>query len=277
MRRTMLRKVARPVLDIPRVHYLKRALRVHLLHFTDDYAPEWRADRTPLMEDGERYAGLFTGSEERFEALVTPWLSEFDWSVGRAYNGAFQSVDAEAYHAMIRTHRPGLIIEVGGGHSTAFAHDALSRNGSGRLVCIDPDPFYRVPRDVEHRAQRIQEVDPALFEELGAGDILFIDSSHTTEEARYHVEQVLGRLRPGVLVHHHDFLYPYRAPWGSDGTMDEQGVLLDFYASHTGKDEVLFGSAYLVRHHPHLVRRLIRSSRWAPVVIPSSLWCRVRG
>jgi hypothetical protein len=53
---------------------------------------------------------------------------------------------------------------------------------------------------------------PELFEELGAGDLLFIDSSHTVRpgsDVNYIVLEVLPRLRPGVIVHFHDIYLPY--------------------------------------------------------------------
>jgi hypothetical protein len=257
-------------------HYAKRTLRIFLLRFTDAYPDAWRADRAPLAGDVERFEALFEGSEVRFEELVTPYREEFRWPIGRIYNGAFQTIDAEIYHSIVRRHRPRHIVEIGSGHSTRFALDALRRNGAGRITCIDPNPWYTLPGAVEHIASKVEDVDLSLFDALEPSDILFIDSSHTTSEARFHAERILPRLRAGVLVQHHDILFPYANPWPDPGAYDEQGVVLDFYLDRPEDWEIGLGSAWLVYRHPHLVRRLIDSYRWAPVILASSLWTQRR-
>jgi predicted O-methyltransferase YrrM len=259
------------------LHYVKRALRVHLLHFTDGYLDQWRSDRAPLDVDAAaRYLHLFDGCETRFTELMRAWGGEHRWPVGRVYNGSFQTVDVELYHSMIRHHRPRHIIEVGGGHSSLFAAEALIRNGDGgHITCIDPDPYYRLPRgvrNIEHIAAKVEEVDVALFEALGPGDILFIDSSHTNDEVQYHLDEILPRLARGVLVQHHDIVFPYANPWIDPTAQDEQGMLLAFYDGERRSFSVLCGAAFLVARFPHLVRRYVSSYRWVPVAIPGSLW-----
>lgn len=260
---------------VDRIQYAKRAAKVHLLHFTDGYPDEWRTDRAPLMEAWERYEHLFTDSAENFSKAVEPFVAECDWPLGRVYNGAFQAVDAEAYHAMIRGLRPSRIIEVGGGNSTKFALEALAMNGAGELMCIDPSPHRALPDGVQHLASRIEDVPLETFERLGDGDILFIDSSHTTAEARHHVDTLLPSLAPGVVVQHHDIVYPFAIAWDDPGAMAEQDLLLDFYDGHD-EFEVLFGNAYLTFRHADVVRRTVPSYRWVPVMIAGSLWTRRR-
>jgi len=245
------------------------------LYLSDGYPTEWRWDRAALAPPSHRFDELLVKSAEQFERFVAPWLSEFTWPLGRIYNGAFQAVDAEVYYSVIRTLRPQRIIEVGAGHSTAFALEALHRNGRGEVTCIDPSPLYALPKGAHHVRSRIEDVDLALFDSLCGGDILFIDSSHTSEEAHYHVEKILPRLASGVLIEHHDFLYPYASPWGERG-MDEQGVLLDFYSRHSDDFEILMGNAFLVKDQLRLVRQLVHAYRWVPVLIPGSLWARRR-
>ena len=48
--------------------------------------------------------------------------------------------------------------------------------------------------------------------DLGPGDILFVDSTHTVSvgsDVNYVILEVLPRLRAGVLVHFHDITMPY--------------------------------------------------------------------
>ena len=61
----------------------------------------------------------------------------------------------------------------------------------------------------------VQDVDLAVFEALGPGDILFIDSSHVAKvgsDVNHLVFEILPRLSPGVYVHFHDMFYPFEYP-----------------------------------------------------------------
>ena len=55
----------------------------------------------------------------------------------------------------------------------------------------------------------------ALIDELQAGDLLFIDSSHivkTGSDVHFELTEILPRLAPGVVVHFHDMFYPFEYP-----------------------------------------------------------------
>ena len=231
----------------------------------------------PVRHDVASYEHLFASSVERFEVLVRPWRPEFVWSAGRTNNGTFESVDIELYHSVLRTHRPKLVIEVGGGHSSHFSTQALRSNGSGEVVVVDPRPRVRLPRGVTHVRSRVEDVDLALFDRLGSGDVLFVDSSHTTEEARYHAERILPRLAGGVLVQHHDVLFPYDSYYLDDPAVyGEQDVLLEYYSAQTGSFDVLIGAAYVRYRDRALLEDLVPSYRWQPSRVPGSLWVRKR-
>src|SRR5207253_506268 len=55
----------------------------------------------------------------------------------------------------------------------------------------------------------------SIFEQLQAGDILFIDSTHVVRidgDVPYLLLEVLPRLQKGVVVHIHDIPFPYNVP-----------------------------------------------------------------
>ncbi len=57
-----------------------------------------------------------------------------------------------------------------------------------------------------------QEVPEQLFAELRAGDILFVDTTHTVKigsDVNRIILRVLPLLQPGVAVHFHDICLPY--------------------------------------------------------------------
>jgi hypothetical protein len=119
----------------------------------------------------------------------------------------------------VRHFKPRRVIEVGSGVSTYCLAAALARNeeeGAGRagVTCVEPypAPHLRTLRGVELEEQPVQAVPPERFVELGEGDLLFLDSSHTVKtgsDVNYVVLEVLPRLRPGVVVQVHDIYFPY--------------------------------------------------------------------
>jgi hypothetical protein len=115
--------------------------------------------------------------------------------------------------------KPGRIVEVGSGVSTACLQAAAALNArdagsTARITCIEPQPSEALEAlgDVELVSTPVQAVPLTLFEELGEGDLLFIDSSHSAKTGSDVVHlflEVLPRLRPGVVVHVHDIYLPY--------------------------------------------------------------------
>lgn len=206
-------------------------------------------------------------------------------------NGAFEAVDAEIYHAMIRLHRPATVLEIGSGWSTLLALAALRANAAGgaggRLVAVEPHPYEFLVRAVagagtpaELRRVSVQEVPLAEFTGLRAGDILFIDSSHVLKigsDVQYELLEVLPRLAPGVLVHLHDIFLPgeYPRDWvlGPEHRFWNEQYLLQAYLAGNARVEVLWAGSWMHRRHPELLGAALPSydrSRHRP----GSFWFR---
>ena len=174
-------------------------------------------------------------------------------------NGYFPSPDAQVLYCMVRTHRPGLIVEIGSGNSTRVARQAIIDGApDGRIMSIDPLPRVEVAALADRVERRpVQEVDAdELVRLLEPGSILFIDSSHELEaggDLPYLFLDVLPRLAPGVLVHVHDVFLPYEYPreWVVDlrWRFDEQ-YLLQAILAFGGGFEVLWAGHYLQRTRP---------------------------
>jgi hypothetical protein len=229
----------------------------------------------PLRRDWARYSSMFAEAETNFAEIVGAHTAEITWPLGRIYNSLFQSVDAELYYCVVRRFRPRLIVEVGSGNSAWFAQEAVKRNGIGRVLAIDPEPRIRLPRDVEHVNSRLEEVPIRLFEDLAENDVLFVDSSHTTAEATYHVERILPALRDGVLIHHHDVSFPYDYyPFDDRERFGESDVILRFYFDHARQYRVLTGAAFVWQRNVAMLGELIRSFRYWPSHLPGSLWAQ---
>lgn len=225
----------------------------------------------------------FRGEYEAFPRGPTPVAHEFHLD-----NPNFGPVDAEVYWAMLRILRPRRVIEVGAGQSTFLAAAALARNRAegapaAELVAIEPFPAPALvagfPGLTRLEARRLEEVEPGPFGALGPGDVLFVDSSHRLaigNDVRVLFGEVIPRLAPGVHVHVHDVFLPgeYPREW-----MVEQGrdyteqYLLQAFLAFNAAFEVVWGSAWMARHHPAALAAAIPS--FVPGArIPGSFWFR---
>jgi hypothetical protein len=135
----------------------------------------------------------------------------------------------------------------------------------------------RLPKECRHVRRLVQDVELSLFRELGRNDILFVDSSHSEDEARYFVERIYPVLRPGVLIHHHDIVFPYLGygafvpDWEDLG---EQETILKFLSANHILYEVLTSSAFVRYENPDMVMRLIPSKSSRPLAGGGSIWIR---
>jgi len=166
----------------------------------------------------------------------------------RWLQGWFCRLDAAAAYVMVRRSRPATLVEVGSGHSTRFLARAVRDGGlATAITCIDPAPRADIAGlGVAFHADVAQTAPLALFDALGPGDILFIDSSHLAQpgsDVDWLVGRVLPRLARGVLVHIHDILLPddYPADWAWRG-YNEQTVAAALMAG--GGFRPLFSSHY---------------------------------
>jgi Methyltransferase domain len=63
---------------------------------------------------------------------------------------------------------------------------------------------------------KVQRVPLTVFEALGAGDLLFLDTSHiakTGSDVLHEVFEILPHLSPGVLIHFHDIFDGFDYLW----------------------------------------------------------------
>ena len=199
-------------------------------------------------------------------------------------NPQFHRLDAALYYALVRSFEPRRVLEVGSGFSTTVASLAAQRNGGTRITCIDPRPradIAGLPCLDEHVALEVQEVGPERFDGLGAGDFLFVDSSHTSRidsDVNVIVLEVLPRLASGVVVHVHDVFLPweYPRPWVVDQQhfWNEQYLLAAFLSANADW-EVLFAGHFMARRQPAAVNRVLAGDEESRAA-GSSLWLRRR-
>jgi hypothetical protein len=180
------------------------------------------------------------------------------------------------------------VIEIGSGFSTLIAAEAAQANAlrdghTTEITAIEPNP-----RDflLERTAQRwelirspVEDVPMAVFAELQANDILFIDSSHVVRiggDVVYEYLEVIPRLAPGVLVHVHDVFFPYDYPREWVMNMHRfwtEQYLLQAFLSFNSAFEILVSTSILHADHPERMREAF-SSYPPGEYNPASFWMR---
>jgi hypothetical protein len=169
---------------------------------------------------------------KRLEELAERWETDYraragSWAANqqRGFGPGYPEFDARTLYYQLRDLRPQRYLEVGSGLSTYYAHLAGLANAADgsplQITCIEPYPYDALGTipDVALVQDMVQNVPVERFEELEAGDVLFIDSSHTFKidsDVAYLFLEVLPRLAPGVHVHIHDVPFPFTTPQPAD-------------------------------------------------------------
>jgi uncharacterized UPF0146 family protein len=197
--------------------------------------------------------------------LDQPPKSTDDFYVG---NSTFGPGDAEFLYQFIRHTKPRKVVEIGSGHSTKIARLALEQNRStfgivAEHSCIEP---YEMPWlegiGVKVMRKKVEDCPIGLFDDLDAGDFLFIDSSHMIrpqgDVLREYLE-ILPRLKSGVNIHVHDIFTPkdYLTPWIREKVLfwNEQ-YLLEAMLSSSNRYSVVAALNYLKHHHYDLLQQV---------------------
>ncbi|WP_074736382.1 class I SAM-dependent methyltransferase [Ruegeria halocynthiae] len=171
---------------------------------------------SPGMEgfDITQLAKEYASHADALAALKDPASNQTGYETN---NGYYDSPDADALYLMIRRFQPKRVIEVGCGNSTRVTRQAIIDGGlQTTITAIDPYPRADIAHVVDQFEQkRLEEVDPALFDQLEAGDVLFIDSSHVvrmSNDVAHLFCRIIPALKPGVVIHVHDVFLPYEYP-----------------------------------------------------------------
>ena len=200
----------------------------------------------------------------RFSPLAFPNQREAGFRYW-ADNLFFSLSDAFTLSGVLRREMPRRIVEVGSGFSSAVMVDTLrhARMHAG-LTFIEPHPdrLFELLSPEERSAARVlvrqvQEVPMAIFEELDAQDILFIDSSHVAKvgsDVSYLLLRVLPRLKRGVLVHFHDIFYPdaYPLAWVRAGRAWNESLFLRAFLIGNPQFEVIAFNSFAAHSFPEV-------------------------
>jgi predicted O-methyltransferase YrrM len=186
---------------------------------------------------------------------------------------------------MIHVLRPRRIIEVGSGFSTAVMLDACDELSlHPNITCIEPYPerlksLLRTTDKVEIIDSAVQKVPQTLFQELGRGDILFIDSTHVMKsgsDVHYELFEILPTLQPGVVIHFHDLPYPFEYPlkWVFDQNYSwNEAYAVRAFLMYNRQFSPLYSNSFMAMHERTLVKHHYPDFPENP---GSSFWIRRR-
>jgi hypothetical protein len=270
------------------------------VHFYEPI-PDTRTLKDELWEKESALIGIDM-KEEKQLALLSEFRDRFKPEYDRfplepagtpyqfyLHNKVFGPVDAEVLYAMIRLFKPHRILEIGSGHSTLLAAQAVRKNADAEnhfcnLHAYEPYPNKLLqagfPGLSKLFTMQAQDIPCEVFAELKENDILFIDSSHVLKigsDVQYEYLEVLPRLNKGVIVHIHDIFMPdeypekwvrtYRRFW------NEQ-YLVQAFLSFNEHFEIVWAGRYMYLRHPDEIGKAFNSYRECIDGGPTSLWIR---
>jgi predicted O-methyltransferase YrrM len=200
-------------------------------------------------------------------------------------NDQYPALDAWVLEAVLRYLRPRQMIEIGSGYSSLVSarvnREFLS--SSMRFTCVEPYPrgFLQagVPGISHLRVEEVQDTPLELFERLGDGDVLFVDTSHTVKtggDVAWIYGEILPRLSPGVVVHIHDAFIPgeYPQEWVMEGWGWNEIYLIKAFLAFNSGYRVIFGVRWMLQNRPELIDRVFPGFREHRDRGGAALWLR---
>jgi predicted O-methyltransferase YrrM len=219
---------------------------------------------------------------KKLETICAPFQHEYAGnrfyrdSVRQGFGPGFGAIEAQALHGVVRYFKPRTVIEVGAGITTACIAAAAALNkreghGDTRILSIEPypSPALLQMQDAKIMRSMVQDVPLDTFQQLGNGDMLFVDSSHAVRpggDVNFLILEVLPRLPPGVVVHFHDIYLPFDYPRDVLHTYFhwQETSLLRAYLTENTKTRVLFCLSQLHYDRQQVLRSVFPDYRPAP-------------
>jgi hypothetical protein len=177
-------------------------------------------------------------------------------------NPHFSYADGIILFCVLNHFRPQRLIEIGSGFSTCVILDTNRAFLNSRTQVTSIEPHAKLLRSLIAKSNdtitiiesKLQDVDLEVFDQLGAGDILFIDSTHISKagsDVNYIVFEVLPRLKPGVIVQIHDIYLAYEYPdvWLREGRAWNEAYLLRAFLEYNDHFRILLFLSHMQNAH----------------------------
>ncbi len=179
-------------------------------------------------------------------------------------NPYFGDGDAVILFSLLRHFKPKQLIEVGSGFSSALILDINDEFFGNEIDLTFIEPFSErllglLSGNDKDKCRLIEEpvqqVSIEIFNALDSNDVLFIDSSHIVKvgsDVTHIILNILPALKPGVIVHFHDILWPFEYPedWLMQGISWNEAYFLRAFLEYNQAFEILYFNSYIAECFP---------------------------
>jgi hypothetical protein len=165
--------------------------------------------------------------------------------------GAINAIDTALLYYFVAQSKPKIYLEIGSGITTLFAARAKRDHGlNTQIISIDPEPRAEVDAVCDRVIRAgLETTDLSIFDQLEAGDIVFMDGSHRSfmnSDVTVFMLDVLPNLKPGVIVHIHDIHLPFDYPdMFIDWYWNEQYIVAAYLLAARDRIEILMPSRFV--------------------------------
>jgi hypothetical protein len=163
--------------------------------------------------------------------------------------------------------RPHRLIEIGSGFSTCAILDTNRHSLGSQTQITSIEPHAELLRSLIAKSndsitiveRKLQDTQLEVFDQLSAGDILFIDSTHISKvgsDVNYIIFEILPRLNPGVVIQIHDIYLAYEYPdvWLREGRAWNEAYLLRAFLEYNEHFRILMFASYMQNAHEEWFR-----------------------
>lgn len=193
-----------------------------------------------FLDFKNNYLEVTKRSDKNYQGTNPSWI-----------NGYLPGLDSVALYAFLCLNNPKRYYEIGSGNSTLFANKAINDHKlRTKITSIDPYPRASINSICDSIIRKpVEDLDPDMFCELEAGDILFVDNSHRAfmnSDVTTVFLDILPRLKTGVLVEFHDICLPYDYPqeW-IKRYYSEQYLLASYLLAEGNKFEIILPNSFV--------------------------------
>jgi len=225
------------------------------------YSPRDRSEENPRAT--EKITQIIAAGEKDYAALLqsftdyAPFFEKIPLTGDENTRDPFWldnrigALDGLSLYGLIAQRQPDIYMEIGGGNATKFARRAIEDHGlKTKIISIDPFPRAEIDAlcDEIIRAP-LEECDPAIFNRLKAGDMLFVaGGSHRAfpnSDVTVFFTEVLPLLKKDVIYGLRDIFLPrdYPAAW-KKRFYNEQYLLHAYLLGGAGGDKILLPCLY---------------------------------
>lgn len=210
-----------------------------------------------------------------FLELLKPYYSQLPFQAGPVEgllyqfdNPHFSYADASALFCVISYFRPRTLIEIGSGFSTCVILDTNRVCLGSQIQVISIEPHAKLLRSLIAKSHdsptiiesKLQDTELEVFDQLSAGDILFVDSTHICKagsDVNYIIFEILPRIKSGVIIQIHDIHLAFEYPdvWLREGRAWNEAYLLRAFLEYNDHFRILLFLSHMQNAHEEWFRQ----------------------